>query len=79
MGKARKKKEDREGKRMMTAAQYLMQESELTLSMRDYVKELNAEGPDVSPQARQEALEALRRMGVVDEAGERKEKIVSWE
>lgn len=64
---------------MMTAAQYLMQESELTLSMRDYVKELNAEGPDVSPQARQEALEALRRMGVVDETGERKEKIVSWE
>lgn len=64
---------------MMTAAQYLMQESELTLSMRDYVKELNAEGPDVSPQARQEALEALRRMGVVDETGERREKIVSWE
>lgn len=62
---------------MFTTAQYLIQEDELSLRMREYINSRKQEA--MSPQARQEALDALRRMGVVDENGKPKEEIVSWE
>lgn len=72
------KQEKQEVDTMLATAQYLTRESELALSMQSY---LNArrEEPTASQEAKQEALDALRRMGVVDEDGKRKEKIVSWE
>ena len=62
---------------MLSTAQYLTRENELALSMRTYLNDHKID--TVSPQARQDALDALRRMGVVDENGKQKEKIVSWE
>lgn len=64
---------------MLATAKYLTQESDLTLSMRKYTKERRAKGTKISPEERQRALDALRRMGVVDEEGRPKEEIVSWE
>lgn len=64
---------------LSTTAKYLTQESELVLQMRSYLTARKAEGTTGSPKEKQEALDALRRMGVVDENGKPKEKIVSWE
>ena len=78
MGKM-KKQEEKDVDTMLATTKYLTQESELTVSMRKYTKERRAKGTPISPKDKRDALEALRRMGVVDEDGRQKEKIVSWE
>lgn len=64
---------------MMTVAQNLMQESPMAAGMRDYLEELKLCQETNPVLAKQNSIDALKRMGLLTEAGEAKEKIVSWE
>lgn len=64
---------------MLTSAKSLIQEDFLVVEMKKYIQELMAQGEKRPGQAKKEAIEALRRTGVLTEDGEEKEKIVSWE
>ncbi len=64
---------------MLTTAKSLIQEDFLVAEMKKYIQELIAHGEEMPGQAKTEAIEALRRTGVLTEDGEEKEKIVSWE
>lgn len=73
------KREFKEVDAMLTAAKYLIQEDSLSAEMKKYIQELVVQGEKMPRQAKIEAIEALRRTGVLTEDGKEKEKIVSWE
>lgn len=68
------KKNGKETSFMAIAVSLNREQDKYIKEMNEYIKKISA-----SPQAETEALEALKRTGVVTKQGNLKKKIVSWE
>ncbi len=63
---------------MLDAVKYLTQEDPLTSEMKVYIQELLERESKEPEEVRKEAIEALKRTGVLTKDGKRKDKIVTW-
>ncbi len=63
---------------MLATVKYFTQEDPLTRELKIYIQELIERESRNPVEVRKEAIEALKRTGVLTEDGKRKEKIVSW-
>jgi len=62
---------------ILSAAENLLQEDPLTIKMKSYIQELIEKEATAPGEVEKDAIEALKRTGVLTEDGKRKERIVS--
>lgn len=62
-----------------TAAKIIEDSEAFSRGMGAYLKKLQEQAKTSKIQAKKDAIEALKRTGVLDKNGEPKERIVSWE
>lgn len=64
---------------MTEASKIIRDEEAFSRGMEVYLKKLQKQAKTSKAQAKKDAIEALKRTGVIEENGEPKERIVSWE
>ena len=67
------------GEGMFMTRSIPIQENSLAEGMKKYIAKIIEEGIKSPEKTREEAIEALKRTGVLSEDGKTKDEIVSWE